>query len=107
MYASNDGLDCIEHFAEFFRETSDKRSEYYALYRDHKIDSMTRDENYAFFGTMKTDEPSYQETLRNIGLLRGFSNRPTLIIKKRSERWPATEHSSRLTPRRRPHTSGI
>jgi imidazolonepropionase-like amidohydrolase len=61
--ASIDGLDCIEHFAEFFRETSDKRSEYYALYRDHKIDSMTRDENYAFFGTMKTDELYYKETL--------------------------------------------
>jgi imidazolonepropionase-like amidohydrolase len=64
--ASNDGLDCIEHFAEFFRETSDKRSEYYALYRDHKVDSMTRDENYAFFGTMKTDEPYYKETLRTM-----------------------------------------
>ena len=62
--ASNDGLDCIEHFAEFFRETSDKRTEYYALYRDHKIDSMTTDENYAFFGTMETDEPYYRETIK-------------------------------------------
>jgi len=66
MDASNDGLDCIEHFAEFFRETSDKRSEYYALYRDHKIDSMTRDENYAFFGTMKIDELYYKETVRTM-----------------------------------------
>lgn len=63
MDAANDGLDCVEHFAEFFRETSDKRSEYYALYRDHKIDSMTTDENYAFFGTMETDEPYLKETL--------------------------------------------
>jgi hypothetical protein len=62
--ASNDGLDCIEHFAEFFRETSNKREEYYALYRDHKIDSMTTDENYAFFGTMETDVPYYERTIK-------------------------------------------
>lgn len=64
--ASNDRLDCIEHFAEFFRETSNKRDEYYALYRDHKIDSMTTDENYALFGTMETDQPYYEKTLETL-----------------------------------------
>jgi hypothetical protein len=64
--ASNDGLDCVEHAAEIFRETSNRRSEYYALYRDRKIDSMTTDENYAFFGTMETDQPYYEETLKTL-----------------------------------------
>jgi imidazolonepropionase-like amidohydrolase len=64
--ASNDGLDCVEHLAELFRETSDKRDEYYALYRDRKIDKLTTDENYAFFGTMETDEPYYNETLKTL-----------------------------------------
>lgn len=62
--ASNDGLDCIEHFAEIRRETSNKRDEYYALYRDGKIDTMTTDENYAFFGTMESDIPYYNESLK-------------------------------------------
>ena len=62
--ASNDGLNCVEHFAEFFRETSNKRNEYYALYRDHKIDSMSKNENYAFFGTMETDLPYYKKTVK-------------------------------------------
>lgn len=64
--ASNDGVDCIEHFAEFFRETSNRREEYYALYRDRKIDSMTTDENYAFFGTMEADQPYYEKTLKTL-----------------------------------------
>lgn len=64
MDASNDGLDCVEHVAEVFRETSNRRDEYYALYRDRKIDSMTVDQNYAFFGTMETDRPYYEATLR-------------------------------------------
>ncbi|MDQ3063957.1 MAG: hypothetical protein M3R14_14020, partial [Acidobacteriota bacterium] len=64
--ASNDGINCVEHLAELFRATSDKRDEYYALYRDHKIDSMTIDENYAFFGTMKTDAPYFNETLKTL-----------------------------------------
>jgi len=64
--ASNDGLDCVEHAAEIFRETSNKRNEYYALYRDRKIDRMTIDENYAFFGTMETDVPYYTETLKTL-----------------------------------------
>ena len=62
--ASNDGLDCVEHFAEFFRETSNRRDEYYALYRDRKIDKLATDENYAFFSTMETDAPYYEETLK-------------------------------------------
>jgi len=70
--ASNDGLDCIEHFAEFFRETSNKRNEYYALYRDRKIDSMTTDENYAFFGTMETDAPYYNETIKTMARNKTF-----------------------------------
>lgn len=64
--ASNDGLDCIEHAAEIFRATSNKRNEYYALYRDRQIDRMTIDENYAFFGTMETDQPYYEETLKTL-----------------------------------------
>lgn len=70
--ASRDGLDCIEHFAEFFRETSNKRDEYYALYRDRKIDSMTTDENYAFFGTMETDAAYYEETLKTLARNKTF-----------------------------------
>ncbi|MDQ3748475.1 MAG: amidohydrolase family protein [Acidobacteriota bacterium] len=70
--ASNDGLDCVEHAAEIFRATSNKRNEYYALYRDRKIDSMTIDENYAFFGTMKTDVPYYEETLKTLARNRTF-----------------------------------
>jgi len=62
--ASNHGLNCVEHFAEFFRETSNKRDEYYALYRDHKIDSMSTDENYAFFGTMEMDVPYFGKTAK-------------------------------------------
>jgi imidazolonepropionase-like amidohydrolase len=72
MDASNDGLDCIEHFAEFFRETSNKRDEYYALYRDRKIDSMTTDENYAFFGTMETDAAYYNETIKTMARNKTF-----------------------------------
>lgn len=64
--ASNDGLDCIEHFAEISRETSNKREEYYALYRDHTIDRMTTDENYAFFGTMGRDLPYFERTLKTL-----------------------------------------
>ena len=64
--ASTDGADCIEHAAELFRATSNKRNEYYALYRDGKIDTMTMDENYAFFGTMETDQPYYEETLKTL-----------------------------------------
>jgi hypothetical protein len=70
--ASNDGLDCVEHAAEIFRATSNKRNEYYALYRDRKIDTMTIDENYAFFGTMKTDVPYYEETLKTLARNRTF-----------------------------------
>jgi len=64
--ASNDGLDCIEHFAEINRETSDKREEYYALYRDRKIDTLTTDQNYAFFGTMTRDRPYYERSLKTL-----------------------------------------
>jgi imidazolonepropionase-like amidohydrolase len=64
--AANDGLDGIEHAAEIFRETSNKRDDYYALYRDRRIDTMTTDENYAFFGTMETDQGYYEETLRTM-----------------------------------------
>ena len=64
--ASNDGLDCVEHFAEINRATSNKRNEYYALYRDRTIDQMTFDENYAFFGTMERDLPFYEETLKTL-----------------------------------------
>ena len=66
MDASNDGLDCVEHFAEINRATSNKRNEYYALYRDRTIDQMTFDENYAFFGTMERDLPYYEETLKTL-----------------------------------------
>lgn len=64
--ASNDGLRCIEHFAEIRRATSNKRDEYYVLYRDDKIDSMTTDENYAFFGTMQLDVSYYNESLKTL-----------------------------------------
>lgn len=64
--ASNDGVDCIEHAAEIHRATSDKRDEYYALYRDRKIDSLTTVQNYEFFATMKTDRPYYERTLRTL-----------------------------------------
>lgn len=64
--ASNDGMDCLEHAAEIHRATSDKREEYYALYRDRKIDSMSMVQNYAFFATMKADQPYYEETLRTL-----------------------------------------
>ena len=70
--ASDDGVDCIEHFAEFFRETSNRRDEYYALYRNRKIDSMTTDENYAFFGTMETDPPYYEKTVKTLARNKTF-----------------------------------
>lgn len=66
MDASNDGLDCVEHYAEIRRATSDKRDEYYALNRDRKIDSMTTDGIYAFFGTMEIDLPYYSETVKTL-----------------------------------------
>jgi imidazolonepropionase-like amidohydrolase len=62
--ASKAGLDCVEHFAELHRATSNKREEYYAMYRDHTVDTMTADQNYAFFNTMETDQPYYEETLQ-------------------------------------------
>jgi imidazolonepropionase-like amidohydrolase len=62
--ASKAGLDCVEHFAELHRATSNKREEYYAMYRDHTVDTMTTDQNYAFFSAMETDQRYYEETLR-------------------------------------------
>jgi imidazolonepropionase-like amidohydrolase len=70
--ASNAGLDCIEHFSELHRATSNKREEYYALYRDKTIDTMTFDQNYAFFDTMETDQPYYEETLRTLAANKTF-----------------------------------
>ncbi|MEJ7623874.1 MAG: amidohydrolase family protein [Pyrinomonadaceae bacterium] len=66
MDASNDGLDCVEHYAEIRRATSDKRNEYYALFRNGKIDTMTLDESYAFNSTMAMDVPYYNETLKTM-----------------------------------------
>lgn len=59
-------MDCVEHAAELHRATSDKRNEYYALYRDGTVDSMSTVQSYAFFATMKTDQPYYEETLRTL-----------------------------------------
>ncbi len=70
--ASNAGLDCIEHFAELHRATSNKREEYNAMYRDNTVDTMTADQNYAFFGTMETDHPYYEETLRTLARNKTF-----------------------------------
>src|SRR4051812_45719865 len=69
--ASQAGLDCIEHFAELHRATSNKRAEYYAMYRDHTVDTMTADQNYAFFNTMETDQP-YEKTLRTLARNKTF-----------------------------------
>ena len=70
--ASNAGLDCIEHFAELHRATSNKREEYNAMYRDNTVDTMTADQNYAFFGTMETEQPYYEETLRTLARNKTF-----------------------------------
>ena len=64
--ASNDGLDCVEHYNEIYRSSSNKRNEYYALYRDRLIDKMTLDESYSFFSTMKRDVPYYEKTLQTM-----------------------------------------
>jgi imidazolonepropionase-like amidohydrolase len=69
---SNAGLDGIEHFSELHRATSNKREEYYAMYRDKTVDSMTFDQNYAFFDTMETDQPYYEETLRTLAANKTF-----------------------------------
>ncbi|MBA2271732.1 MAG: hypothetical protein H0W20_14235, partial [Chthoniobacterales bacterium] len=69
---SNDDLDCIEHFVEIHRATSNKRDEYYALYRDRTIDNMSMDQNYAFFDTMETDQPYYEEALRTLARNKTF-----------------------------------
>ncbi|HUR98204.1 MAG TPA: amidohydrolase family protein, partial [Pyrinomonadaceae bacterium] len=36
------------------------------LYRDRKIDTLTIDQNYAFFGTMTRDRPYYDRSLRTL-----------------------------------------
>jgi hypothetical protein len=71
--ASNDGLDCVEHFAELYRTTSTKRDEYYAFYRDRKA-FRSPDEAYAFFLPLRDtrDELYYQKTLQTMARNRTF-----------------------------------
>ena len=70
--ATNDGLDCVEHMVEIWRTSTKQRSEYYALYRDRKVDTMSTDEIYAFFGTMEMDAPFYNETLKTLARNKTF-----------------------------------
>jgi len=70
--AAKEGLDCVEHMVEVWRTSTKQRDEYYALYRDRKIDTMSMDEIYAFFGTMEMDMPYYKETLRTLARNRTF-----------------------------------
>ncbi len=56
-------------------ETSTKRDEYYALYRDRTIDNMSVDQNYAFFDAMQTDQPYYEEAVRTLARSKTFVSR--------------------------------
>lgn len=66
--ASNAGVDCIEHFADLYRSTSTKREEFYASYRDRRFRTMTTDEVYKFFSTLRDtrDNKYYDDTLRTL-----------------------------------------
>ena len=70
--AAKDGLDCVEHMVEVWRTSTKQRDEYYALYRDRKIDTMSMDEIYAYFATFEMDVPYYNETLRTLARNRTF-----------------------------------
>jgi imidazolonepropionase-like amidohydrolase len=66
--ASNAGVGCFEHFADLYRSTSTKRNEVYALYRDRRLRTMTADEVYKIFSTLREtrDQKYYDETLRTL-----------------------------------------
>jgi hypothetical protein len=66
--ASNAGVNCIEHFADFYRTTSTKRNEYFAFNRERRSRTMTADEIYKFFSTLRDapDQKYYDETLRTL-----------------------------------------
>src|SRR5947209_16417746 len=71
--ASNDGLDCVEHFAELYRTTSTRRNEYYAFYRDRKT-FQSADEAYAFFSPLRDlrDQSYYGQTLQTMARNKTF-----------------------------------
>ncbi|MDQ6787548.1 MAG: amidohydrolase family protein, partial [Acidobacteriota bacterium] len=73
MDASNDGLDCVEHFVELYRTTSTKRDEYYAFYRDRKT-FRSADEAYAFFKPLRDtrDQSYYDQTLQTMARNKTF-----------------------------------
>jgi hypothetical protein len=50
--ASDLGVNCIEHFADLDRSVSVKREDYFAFYRERRVNSVTPDEAYAFFKTL-------------------------------------------------------
>jgi hypothetical protein len=66
--ASSAGVNCIEHFADFYRSTSTKRNEYYASYRDRRFRTMTENEVYQFFSTLRDtrDQKYYDYTMRTL-----------------------------------------
>jgi hypothetical protein len=71
--ASDDGLDCVEHFVELYRTTSTKRNEYYAFYRDRET-FRSADEAYAFFKPLRDtrDQPYYDQTLQTMARNKTF-----------------------------------
>jgi imidazolonepropionase-like amidohydrolase len=66
--ASDAGVNCIEHFADLYRSTSTKREEYFAFYRERRGGTMTEDEAYRFFDTLREtrDRKYYSDTLRRL-----------------------------------------
>ena len=72
--ASNAGVNGIEHFADFYRTTSSKRDDYFAFNRERRSKTMTPDEVYKFFSTLRAtpDKKYYDETLRTLARNKTF-----------------------------------
>jgi imidazolonepropionase-like amidohydrolase len=66
--ASNAGVSCIEHFADFYRTTSARRNEYFSFNRERRSRMMTPDEIYKFFNILRDvpDQKYFDQTLRTL-----------------------------------------
>ena len=66
--ASNAGVNSTEHFADFYRSTSTKRDDYYAAYRERRFRTMTEDEVYQYFSTLRDtrDQKYYDYTMQTL-----------------------------------------
>jgi imidazolonepropionase-like amidohydrolase len=72
--ASNAGVNCIQHFADLYRTTSAKRNEYFAFTRERRSRTMTEDEIYKFFSSLRAapDKKYYEETIKTLALNKTF-----------------------------------